>query len=73
MNADHADALRLYATRLLGAADGEWRATGADPEGLDLRAGTLRARLPFPARVTTAAGLREALVGLARRAREAAG
>ena len=33
MNADHADALRLYATKLLGAPDGDWRCTGCDPEG----------------------------------------
>lgn len=69
MNADHADALALYATRLLGAPEGAWRATGADPDGLDLRAGAARARLPFPHRVTTGAALREALVALAREAR----
>jgi putative heme iron utilization protein len=28
MNGDHADALRLYATKLLGAPDGEWRCVG---------------------------------------------
>ena len=31
MNGDHADALRLYATKLLGAPDGEWRCVGCDP------------------------------------------
>ena len=31
MNADHADACRLYATRLLGASDGDWRCVGIDP------------------------------------------
>ena len=29
MNEDHADALRLYATGLLGAADGAWRCVGS--------------------------------------------
>ena len=37
MNADHADAVRHYAGRLLGRADGGWLMTGIDPEGLDLR------------------------------------
>ena len=69
MNEDHAEALRLYATKLLGLADGDWRMTGADPEGIDLRMGATRARLDFPERVTTAAGLRQTLVDLAREAR----
>lgn len=71
MNADHAEALRLYATRLLGAPDGDWRMTGADPEGIDLRAGPNRARLSFGTAVATAAALRDRLVDLARRARAA--
>ena len=69
MNADHADALALYATRLLGAPEGAWRATGADPDGLDLRAGAQRARLAFPNRGTTGAAPPEARVALAREAR----
>src|SRR5579871_3802353 len=36
MNADHAEAVKLYATRLLDADDGPWRLTGLDPDGLDL-------------------------------------
>jgi putative heme iron utilization protein len=71
MNADHGEALRLYATRLLGVPDGDWRMTGADPEGIDLRAGDLRARLDFPKRARTAQDLREALIALARAARSA--
>jgi heme iron utilization protein len=69
MNDDHGEALRLYATRLLGQAGGDWTMTGADPEGIDLRAGELRARLDFPERITTAGGLREVLVALAKEAR----
>ncbi len=49
MNADHAEAVRLYATKLLGAEDGPWRLTGLDPEGLDLACGDANAaacRLP---------------------------
>ncbi len=69
MNADHSDAVRLYATRLLRAEDHAWRVTGIDPEGLDLASGDLTLRLPFPARVTTADALRRVLVDLAAQAR----
>src|SRR5262249_46142414 len=37
MNQDHADACRLYATKLLGAANGDWKCVGCDPEGLELQ------------------------------------
>lgn len=73
MNADHAEALALYATRLLGQPDGAWQATGADPEGLDLRLGALRARLTFPQNVLSGGELRAALVQLAQEARKIAG
>jgi hypothetical protein len=73
MNDDHAVALRLFATRLLGADDGAWRATGLDPEGLDLALGGEALRLGFPYRVTTAEGLRSVLVELAKTAQGAAG
>ena len=66
MNEDHRDALRLYATTLLGLPDGDWRTTGADPDGIDLRAGPLRGRLAFPERVTTPGDLRRTLVDLAK-------
>ena len=68
MNTDHREALRLYATRLLGAPDGDWRMTGADPDGIDLRAGPLRERLDFGERITTADGLRRILARLAKAA-----
>ncbi len=71
MNADHADAARLYATRLLRAEDGPWRLTGLDPDGLDLAAGDITLRLAFPARVATADQLRAMLVDLVKQARAA--
>lgn len=71
LNADHAEALRLYAARLDGQADGRWHATGLDPEGLDLSAGDRTAQIAFPERATTAEGLREILVKLAALARAA--
>jgi putative heme iron utilization protein len=69
MNDDHAEAVRLYATKLLGAEDGKWRLTGLDPDGLDLALGDGTLRLPFPVRVTTAHALRKTVVELAAKAR----
>ncbi len=72
MNTDHAEAVSLYANRLLGC-DGEgWVMTGCDPEGCDLRRGGATARLDFDAPVADAAEVRTALVALARRARAGA-
>ena len=34
MNGDHGEAVRLYATKILGAPEGAWRCVGCDPEGL---------------------------------------
>ena len=69
MNSDHAEAVRLYATKLLGAEDGPWRLTGLDPDGLDLARGDATLRLPFPERVTSAEQLRQIVVDLAKKAR----
>jgi putative heme iron utilization protein len=71
MNEDHADTCRLYATRLLGAADGPWRCVGCDPEGLELQNGRAALRLDFPQRVTSSGVLRQVLKQLADRARAA--
>jgi putative heme iron utilization protein len=69
MNEDHAEAVRLYATKLLGAEDGPWRLAGLDPEGIDLAQGDATLRLLFSQRVTTADALRKVLVDLAAQAR----
>jgi putative heme iron utilization protein len=69
MNADHAEAVRLYATKLLGAPEAAWRLTGIDPEGLDLAGGDATLRLAFPHAVTTAQELRKMVVDLAAQAR----
>ena len=69
MNEDHAEAIRLYATRLLGRRDGPWRLTGLDPEGCDLALGDETARLAFPAIVRDGAALRRILRELAEEAR----
>jgi putative heme iron utilization protein len=69
MNADHADAVRLYATKLLGEADGAWRVTGVDPDGLDLAVGDRIARMPFPTRVVDGTTLRKVLAEAGKQAR----
>lgn len=69
MNEDHGEALALYATRLAGAPAADWRATGLDPEGIDLAAGDAVARVPFDRRVADGAELRRLLVEMAQRAR----
>lgn len=70
MNADHRDALNLYATKLLGAEAGDWRCTGCDPDGLDLQSETSGAlRLDFPRRIVTPMELRKVLRELAEQAR----
>ncbi|HEX2216306.1 MAG TPA: DUF2470 domain-containing protein [Xanthobacteraceae bacterium] len=69
MNEDHADAVRLYATRLLAACDGPWRCVGCDPEGLELQLGRTALRLPFPHPVNSPAALRHVLKQLADAAR----
>jgi heme iron utilization protein len=71
MNGDHADAVRLYATKLLGAPDGEWRCVGCDPEGLELQHGRTALRLPFPQRVRAPDVLRQVLKQMAEQARAA--
>jgi heme iron utilization protein len=69
MNEDHADACRLYATKLLGAPEGDWRCAGFDPEGMELQNGRLALRLRFPQRVNASGALRMMLKQLADEAR----
>ena len=69
MNTDHAEACRLYATKLLGAPDGDWVCVGIDPEGIELQNGRMALRLFFPQRVTAPGPLRAVLKQLAEQAR----
>ena len=71
INAEHADTVRLYATRLLGAPEGDWRCVGCDPEGLDLQLGRAALRLDFPHRINHPGPLRQTLKELAQKARSA--
>jgi putative heme iron utilization protein len=69
MNADHRDAMNLYATKLLGAEQADWRCTGCDPDGIDMQSGAKTLRLDFPERVANGTALRKMLVRLAAEAR----
>lgn len=70
MNADHADAVRLYATRLAGAHEGFWRISGIDPEGCDLICEGDARRIRFQTLIATPGEARQELVRLANEARE---
>jgi hypothetical protein len=69
MNAEHADAVALYATVLAGAKSGDWNMTGCDSEGIDLRSGGHVARVAFEQPIGDAAEARAQLVALAANAR----
>jgi len=69
MNSDHKDAVRLFATKLLGAEPGNWEISGCDVEGCDLIAQGKTLRLAFAKPLESAKNTRHAFVELAERAR----
>ncbi len=69
MNEDHAEAVSLYATSLLGLEPGKWKMTGVDPEGCDLRDGGEVARVNFDKPAANAEDVRVALIRLVKTAR----
>jgi hypothetical protein len=71
MNEDHAEAVQLYAARLLGLPGTGWTMTGIDAEGIDLRRAGAVGRLPFETPMRAAAEARPILVSLVARARAA--
>ena len=71
MNADHADAVDLYAQRLLGRNGAGWQMTGIDPEGCDLRHRGQTARLDFPTPIDSPESVRQAFVILTQFAKNA--
>ncbi|WP_036257867.1 HugZ family protein [Mesorhizobium sp. WSM3224] len=71
MNADHRDAIALYA-RHFGRAEGEgWIATGFDADGMDLATSDATCRIFFPQPLRTAHELRSVLVEMAKTGRAA--
>jgi putative heme iron utilization protein len=70
MNGEHAEAVSLYAEKLLHRKGKGWRMTGVDPDGIDLaKAGTF-ARLDFDGIAENSQDLRQVLIGLAASARK---
>lgn len=71
MNADHRDAVDLYARHFGKAAGSGWTMTGIDPDGFDLVLGDAVARIDFPQPLSDPRDMRKALVAMAQQAREA--
>lgn len=71
MNEDHAEAMDLYAGKLLGLPGRGWRMTGIDAEGVDLRLRGQIARLSLPQPIIDAEGARKQLIALLAEARAA--
>ena len=71
MNDDHADAMALYATVLLGADEGDWRMNGCDADGCDLICDAGRLRLEFPETLPRPGHARVVFKELAEKARSA--
>ncbi|MEQ8401791.1 MAG: DUF2470 domain-containing protein [Roseitalea porphyridii] len=69
MNADHAEAIALYAERLGRQKPGGWQLLTLDSEGMDLGDGDRRARIFYPEPLTDAAQLRTVLKQMADTAR----
>ncbi len=72
VNAHHQDAMARLAAALAGMPDGPWRATGIDPDGIDLGCGDRTARIAFPRPVRRLDDLRATLPQLIEAARHAA-
>lgn len=71
MNADHRDAIDLYAAHFARASGSGWILTGCDADGIDLAAGDDVLRIFFPSPLQAAPELRMALVEMAKTARAA--
>lgn len=69
MNDDHAEAVRLYATRLAKRDEGAWRMISLDPEGFEVAAAGDMVRISFGERISTSRSVHQALVRLAQDAR----
>lgn len=69
MNADHGDAVALYATQLCGAREGTWHLIGIDPDGIQMALGDEILRLSFPKALAGPHEVRPLLIRLANEAR----
>lgn len=69
MNADHRDAVELYARHFARARAGDWIMTGLDVDGFDLACGDDSRRVFFPEPLKSTSEMRKALVSMAQSAR----
>ena len=69
MNNDHAEAIHLYATKILKAQPGPWRILAIDPDGADLGLHEQSLRMEFHTPVFSADALRKKFAELAYQAR----
>jgi putative heme iron utilization protein len=69
MNNDHAEAIHLYATKILKAPPGPWRVLAIDPDGADIGLHEQSLRMEFHAPAFTAEALRKKFAELAYEAR----
>lgn len=69
MNADHADAVALYAAHYARQDGAGWKITGFDADGMDLASGDTTGRVWFERPLAHANELRPALVAMAKVAR----
>jgi heme iron utilization protein len=65
MNADHRDAIAVYARAFANAPDGDWIITGIDAEGIDIVRGEDARRIFFPEALQSPSDMRTALVRMA--------
>ncbi|MGL4440714.1 MAG: HugZ family protein [Bosea sp. (in: a-proteobacteria)] len=70
MNSDHAEAVRLYATRLGKRDEAVWRMVSLDPDGFEVAAHGELVRIAFGARLTSAEAAHAELIRLVKLARE---
>jgi heme iron utilization protein len=66
MNADHRDAIAIYAHHFTKAEGNDWTLTGLDLEGMDIASGDTIRRIFFPRKLTDAGELRKILIEMAR-------
>ena len=71
MNADHRDAIALYASHFARAKGGDWIMTGIDADGIDIACGDDSRRVFFTKPLETVIEMRKSLVSMAAEAREA--
>ncbi|MHA6641648.1 HugZ family pyridoxamine 5'-phosphate oxidase [Mesorhizobium sp. A623] len=71
MNADHLDAIAVYARHFAKASGSGWRVTGFDADGIDIASGDDVHRVFFPQPLKVSTELRPSLVEMARAGRAA--